>query len=65
MEEGQNTIDNAQGFLDRIQALWNNLTDLVGKIPGVNGSLEDIIGGLIIAGITAAAGFIIYSLVSG
>lgn len=65
MEEAQATIDGAQGFLDKVQSTWDSFTNLVGNIPGVNGSLEDIVGGLLLAGITAVAGFIIYGLVNG
>ena len=65
MEEAHNTIDGAQGFLDRVQSIWGGFTNLVGHIPGVNGSLEDIVGGLLLAGITAVAGFVVYGLING
>lgn len=65
MEEAQTTIDGAQSFLDKVQGIWDGFTKLVGNIPGINGSLEDIIGGLIIAAITGAIGFGVYSLVNG
>lgn len=65
MEEAQNTIDGAQSFLDRAQAVWDKYTQLVGNIPGINGTLEDIVGGILIALLTAGIGFITYNVVSG
>jgi hypothetical protein len=65
MEEVQNNIDGAQGFLGGVQSAWDGFTGFVGKIPGINGSLEDIVGGLLLAGITAVAGFIVYGIVNG
>lgn len=65
MEEAQNTIDGAQSFLDKVQSTWDGFTGLIGNIPGINGSFEDIVGGLLIAAITGAIGFGIYNLANG
>lgn len=65
MEEAQNTLDGAQGFLDKVQSIWNGYTNLIGAIPGINGSLEDIIGGLLLAGIMAVIGFLTFGLIGG
>ena len=64
MEEAQKTLDSAQSFLDKVQSIWDGFTDLIGKVPGINGSLEDIVGGLLLAGVAAITGFIIFGLVN-
>ena len=65
MEEAQNTINGAQGFLDGVQSAWDNFTQIVGAVPGINGSLEDIVGGLLLAAVTAGVGYFVYNLFNG
>ncbi len=57
MTEAQETVDSGKNLLTSIRDTWNQFTGFIEQIPGITGSIGDVVGGLIVAGLIAITGF--------
>lgn len=62
MPDVAGVIDGLQSALDGIEKTWSSFSKTIGDLLNVQGPIEEIIGGVIVAGIVGAIGFVAYQV---
>lgn len=63
MDSVTGVIDWLQGLLDGIEKTWSSFSKGIGDLLNIQGPIEEIIGGIIIASVLGVIGFVVYQFV--
>lgn len=63
MDSVSGIIDWLQSLLEGIEKTWNKFSEGIGDILNVQGPIEEIIGGFIIAAVLGTIGFVVYQFI--